>query len=101
MYKVITLEEAYNDIENIYNYISLKSKNISIWKEIADMIFWAINSLNFLPYRYQKSFNNIRKLNVKSYSIFYIISEDTKEVIIIRILWTSMDYSQIFNQNDF
>jgi len=51
MYKVITLEEAYNDIENIYNYISLKSLSspLSLWERVR---------VRALRYYYPNSFLN-------------------------------------------
>jgi len=94
-YNIQITPDALNDIINISNYIFDKSKNIFISKKVYNLLISWCNSLEILPYIYQIQFDNIRRLLVKNYSIFYEILEEDNKVIIYRVLWNSQDYLKI------
>jgi len=81
-YKVIITPEALDDIINISNYIFSKSKNKFVAQKIYDLLVSSCNSLNILPYIYQIIFDDIRRVNIKWYWIFYEILEKENIVII-------------------
>ena len=94
-YNVKISPEALKDIVNISNYIYEKSRNIFTSKKIYNLLISTCNSLENLPQIYQIQFDEIRRIPIKSYNIFYEIFESKKEVIIYRILWSSQDFNII------
>ncbi len=94
-YLVKITPEAIDDIVYISNYIHSKSKNIFISKKFYDLLISSCNSLHILPYIYQIIFDNIRRLNIKWYWIFYEIYEEEKKIIIYRVLRNEQDLNNI------
>lgn len=86
IYNVNILDDAFEDIVNISNYIFEVSFDNNISSKIYDLIFASCYSLNFLPYRFEIIFDDIRILNIKSYRIFYTVDEKSKKVVIYRVL---------------
>jgi len=76
--------EALEDIIETVNYIYLKSKNKEISLKIYDLLISKCNSLEVFPEIYQILFDDIRRIVVKPYSIFYEINDD--KIIIYRVL---------------
>ena len=83
-YSVEISPEALSDIVEIVNYIFNKSKNKEISFKIYDLLISKCNSLELFPEIYQILFDDIRRLVIKPYSIFYEIIED--KIIIYRVL---------------
>jgi len=94
-YNVQISPEALDDIVNISNYIHIKSRNKFISMKIYNLLISSCNSLEIFPQIYQVIFDNIRRLTIKSYSIFYEIYENKREIIIYRVLWSSQDFTKI------
>ena len=92
-YNVEISPEALNDIVDIVNFIYKKSRNKEVSLQIYDLLISKCNSLELFPEIYQILFDNIRRLVVNPYSIFYEIIWD--KVIIYRVLWNAEDYFNI------
>ena len=100
MYNIKILSIVDENLLNIFDYILENTYDIWISENIINHIYWAIYSLNFLPYRYQVVFENIRVINVKWYKIFYEIDENKKTIIIYRILWWRQYFCSNFIKRD-
>jgi len=85
-YTVNISPESLEDIINISNYIHKKSRNKFISTKIYNLLISTCNSLEILPQIYQIQFDEVRRISIKSYNIFYEILEYKKEIIIYRIL---------------
>jgi plasmid stabilization system protein ParE len=84
--KVIILNQVYEDLGEIFNYISQNSIRYAI--KTIDEILIKTKSIGYMPYIGQKipELNNgsIRKRTYKSYKIIYEIKKD---VILIHTVW--------------
>ena len=91
IYQVIYSQLSTEDLFNIVNYISNILENESAASNISQLLLTNINSLTYLPYRFMVYKNDIRKMVVKRYSVFYIVDESNNSVNIIRVLYNGME----------
>ncbi len=93
--------KAYEDIEEIYNYISG-----SLFAEVAannllEKIEERVMKLEEFPFSCNYVSDEVlkskgyRKLIVDNYLVFYIIDEKNKKVVIVRILFGAQNYNDI------
>ena len=89
--------KAWNDLEEIYEYIALQLQEPVIAQRMYNSIVSAIHSLDTFPLRYALFENEpwksrgLRKLLVKKYLVFYTVDEVKKAVNIIRIIYGGRD----------
>lgn len=90
-YKVVLYAKAYQDLEEIYKYISFIISEPLIAKNQTNRIWDAINSLSLLPYSHQDRLvgryadKGYKQLAVDNYLIVYKIDESLKQVFVVRI----------------
>ncbi len=96
-YKIIILPEAQQDIRNIILYIAFKLASPYTALNLQKSFEEAINSLSTMPERYKtldeepwKS-KGIRRFQVKSYFIYYIVTESDNSVKIIAVIYARRD----------
>ena len=100
-YEVLYTKAANEDLEEIYNYISLVLYNIKAAKNLINEIFDSIDLLATFPKahklceepRFAKK--NIRFLMVNNFKVFYLLKEETKKVVIYRVIYCKRDISKI------
>lgn len=96
IYQIEIPNKVHNDIFELTDYIFKFSFDAVISKSISDMIYYAITSLRFMPYRFQQVLGDYRVVVVKgSYRVFYKIDETNKKVIITRVLRSEQDFDDI------
>jgi addiction module RelE/StbE family toxin len=100
-YSLFFTPKAYDDIDQIYTYISGKLYSEIAAKTLMGKIESSIMRLKDFPYScnyvqddYLKN-KGYRKLVVESYIVFYIVNEDKSQVIIMRILYGAQNYCDI------
>ena len=90
-------ENAEQDLQDIYNYISDILLSPEIAEKQTDRIMDACDSLNHMPLRHRVyenepwSSKGLRFMPVNNYLIFYLINESKHIVEIIRIMYASRD----------
>ena len=97
IYRVIYSQFSIEDLLNIDGYISNILQNESAANNISQTLLTNIGSLSYLPYRHMVYKNDIRKMVVKRYSVFYTVDESNNSVNIIRILFNGMDANNILD----
>ena len=97
-YTVKLMQRAYNDLDDIYNYIADDFKEIGTAEKMADSLEDAILSLDEKPYRGSirrtGAFANrgYRQIFVKNFTIVYRIDEAKKMVVIVTVRYTPSSF---------
>ncbi len=97
-YAVKFSPKAYNDLKNINEYICKELLEPDIAHEMSRLITDEISKLEYFPFRNPKVMSekikheNLRKMLVKNYIIFYDVDENSKLVNIHRILYAYSDW---------
>ncbi len=100
-YKIKFSKDARNDYFNIIRYIKYKLFEPDIANNYAKMIKEEINKLEYTPQSFAIipndtiKYNNIRKLIIKNYIVFYRVNESDKMVNIERILYGASNWEEI------
>lgn len=85
--------QAANDLDDIYRYIAFHLQSPENAARQLARLKKMIQSLDTMPFRFRKynssTFNktDIRIAVVNRYCIFYEPNEDTKEVVIVRVIY--------------
>lgn len=96
-YIIDITNDALMDLENIYHYIYSELQSPEAAKKQFNSIVKGIKTLDIFPERIKifdlefENFNQIRRLIVDNYSVFFVIEED--KVIVIRVLYSASDFS--------
>lgn len=101
MYSLEFLSVAKNDMLEIVKYISNELKNPVAAQNLADDFISAAERLCEFPYA-----NNVytplkpleleyRRIIVNNYLMFYTVSEETKTVTIMRIIYAKRDINSV------
>lgn len=99
-YKLTFLPLFENDLLKITDYITNNLHNPTAAHQLVDDIEYAImkrleTPLAFAPYNPYKQRENIYyRINVKNFSIFYIVFEDVMEVR--RVLYSKQNIDKLF-----
>ena len=86
------------DVERIYNYISVELVAIIAADNLLKLIKQVLENLEYYPYMgneiQRKVFGNMRyrKINVNNYLIFYFINENKNEINIMRMIYGARHY---------
>lgn len=94
MYKVKIEYDFFDDLNNISEYIFRSTFSKTITKNLSNEILKTLLVLNLFPLMYELKYKNFRCITIKSYSIFYIVNENKKEVYVYRIFWQSQDFKE-------
>lgn len=103
-YKVTLSEEFENDLDSIINYISNKLLSPIAAKNIYLQIKEKINHLNESPFLYpvyhdeKLSQKGLRYIVVSNYLMFYMVNEQNKEVIMLRLLYGKRNITDILEK---
>lgn len=104
-YKVMLTEPALEDLQEIVKYISNEFKEPAIAKRLVGKIKEAVMSLVEMPTRHaivtdeRLASQEIRKLMVENYIVFYVISEKDGAVTVIRVLYGRRDWENLLDLN--
>lgn len=85
--EIIRREQYINALDKILEYIAKDSIQASkcLWKKIDKRI----NVLDYMPYKFRKSYyyedENIRDLIVEGYTIPYLIDKEDNKIIVLDI----------------
>jgi toxin ParE1/3/4 len=97
-YSIDITEPAETDLIEIGNYIASELLEPSIAQKVVGKIGEAILALEELPFRNalvvdeKLAFQGIRKIIVENYIVFYIVTEGSKTVTVVRILYSKRDW---------
>ncbi len=100
-YKILVSETYHRDLESIIRYISHNLNAPFTASHLLDEIESTVVSLSAIPHRYgvaddpylrHKAF---RKCHVKNYIIFYKVHEESKTVMIHRIVHAKQNWIDI------
>lgn len=93
--------KAYNDLDEIYSYISTKLFAEVAAENLMDKIESEIKRLAEFPFScgfvLDEPLKNkgYRKLIVDNYIVFYLLNEVEKQVVIMRILYGAINYQNV------
>lgn len=96
-YKVLMTQPAADDLKGIAAYIANELREPSIAKKLVGRIKEAVMSLSEMPARYsfiadeKLAVQEIRKIMVDNYIVFYAVSEKDATVTVVRILYGRRD----------
>jgi toxin ParE1/3/4 len=97
-YSVVITQPAVGDLSGIARYIAQELREPGIARQQIARIKEAVMSLEEYPGRYalvtdgELSAKGYRKVAVDHYIVFYIITEETNLVTVIRILYEKRDW---------
>lgn len=98
MYDIQITEPAEKNLYEIGAYISKELLEPETAKKVISKIAKGINPLEGIPLRNalvaddRLAYKGIRKIMVDNYIVFYIVTEESKTVTIIRILYSRRDW---------
>lgn len=95
VYDIETSDEFFHELIKILDYIDYDLKNHPAAIALREKIVKTVKELATFPLRFQIVKDNIRKVNIKNYCIFYSVDEQLRIVNILHILYQGMDISQI------
>ena len=96
-YTVYITDEAYEDMENIYNHIAYVLRSPENAMNQYDRIADEILKLNELPYRFPEEdrepehSRGIRKMVVDNYKVRYYVDEELDRVTVTNVLYSAMN----------
>ncbi len=97
-YHVMLRQKAVDDIDTIYEYITLELQNIDAALKLVDELEIAIFSLEDLPYRGTERkigmFANkgYRQLFISNFTIIYRVNQKNKQVVIVHVIYSKRDF---------
>lgn len=100
-YDIQITEPAEKDLYEIGAYISNELLERETAKNVISKIAKGINSLEDMPLRNtlvadeRLAYKGIRKITVDNYIVFYSVTEESKTVTIIRILYGRRDWMNL------
>ncbi len=100
MYNVKISETAQNDLKSIISYLRhdlagdiIADKYKLLFKQELKELEYIAGSMPTLD-KELTGHDNIRKVNVKNYVIFYIVIEESDEVVVLRVGHAFMDWEK-------
>lgn len=81
----------------IIDYMTYQLNNEMVADTFREKVLETIKSLSTFPFRFAVVKDDIRKVSVKKFNIFYSVDELLKTVNILHILYQGRDVSQICN----
>lgn len=102
-YRVRFTARSEEDLDEIFQYIAARLSAPDAAVSLLDEIEEQINRLCDFPYVGSAisdetlSARGYRKLTVKNYMIFYLVGEDERQVVIMRVLYGARRYERFLN----
>lgn len=101
MYKINYYENAYKDIEDIFDYINNKLNNSIAAFKLKEKIIKSEKIIALLPHigNSYTSFTGIEyyKYRVQNYYIIYCVDKSTKTINIVRVLYRKRNYQNLLS----
>ena len=79
------------------DYITYQLEHETAADLFREKVINAIDSLKTFPYRFAVVKDDIRKISLKKFNIFYSVDELLKTVSILHVLYQGRDITQIAN----
>ncbi len=102
MYQIEYLQTAFDDLKEIVLYISTELSNPEAAERLAEAIINKADTLSEFPYGrpvyhpLKKLEKEYRTVYVNHYTLFYWIEEETKRVVIARIIYSKRNVENLF-----
>ena len=97
-YEVRLMNQALQDLDEIYGYIASSLQEPEVAAELLDALESEILSLEYLPYRCSErrtgsfAHSGYRQLMVKNYIVIYRIDEAQKQVLIVTVRYARSSF---------
>ena len=97
-YKVVVTEKAKRYLADIFDYIAYQLHSPGAAKDLFEKIIRAIESLDTFPKRFavldfeEKFPDEVRRIMVKNYSVFYTVQEEEKTVVVLGVFYSASDF---------
>lgn len=102
MYKIRETEKAIEDVSNLAIYMIEELGNQKAGTDFLDKYEKQIENLSVFPYGYRElkyyyRGYEIRKKSYDAYNIFFVINEQKKEIIILRVLNARQNWEDVIS----
>ncbi|WNF37364.1 type II toxin-antitoxin system RelE/ParE family toxin [Bacillaceae bacterium IKA-2] len=100
-HKIKITPKAYDDLDEIYSYIAEDLHNQSAADNLIDKIETNIMRLKDFPFSCSFVTDEIlkdkgyRKLIIENYIAFYLVREEEKQVVVMRVLYSRKKYQDL------
>ncbi|MBP1970805.1 addiction module RelE/StbE family toxin [Virgibacillus natechei] len=100
-YKIKITPKAYEDLDEIYGYIANDLYNEEAADNLMEKIESNVMRLNNFPFSCSFVRDEIlknkgyRKLVVENYTVFHLINEDAKHIVVMRVLYRRRKYQDL------
>jgi plasmid stabilization system protein ParE len=105
MYSITITEPAEKDLNSAVDYFITVLKAPKAAQTLLDEVEEKLNFLSNNPLVYEIEYDdylqerNIRSVLVRSHLVFYIVNQESEEVIILRILYARRNWVNILRNN--
>ena len=105
MYSITITEPAEKDLNSAVDYFITVLKAPKAAQTLLDEVEEKLNFLSANPLVYEIEYDdylqerNIRSVLVRSHLVFYIVNQESEEVIILRILYARRNWVNILRNN--
>ena len=92
-YSLLIYPKAEQDMENIFEYISLEFSNPIAAINLIEKFYNSLEKVRYFPLSYSLTLSiavkdkSLRKLCIENYIIFYKINEVRKQIEVVRVLY--------------
>ena len=98
-YRLIETKEAVDDVQNLVRYILVKFNNKDAAINLLDRYDIEVQKLLSFPQGYrgigvEYRGYEIRIKSFETYNIFFVISEKTKKIVVLRVLKNSQNWKR-------
>jgi plasmid stabilization system protein ParE len=106
MYSITITEPAEQDLNSAVDYFITVLKAPKAAQTLLDEIEEKLNFLSTNPLAYEIEYDdylqerNIRSVLVRNHLVFYVINQNSEEVIILRILYARRNWLNILRNNN-
>jgi plasmid stabilization system protein ParE len=106
MYTITITQPAEQDLNSAVDYFMTVLKAPKAAQALVDEIEYKLQFISSNPLIYEIEYDdylrerNIRSVLVRSHLVFYIVNQNTEEVIILRILYARRNWISILRNNN-
>ena len=95
IYRVQLSDIFSNELALIVDYIEKQLENRKAAQDFLESVMATVRSLSTFPSRFVAFRNNIRKVVINNYSIFYTVNTILKTVNVLHVLYNGRDISKL------